>query len=130
MRVVKMTSREYLVRTWRDPFRKCLVDSLLVREVKPPKPFKQKKEKAAIWKPYRDAAERVKEETSKHSTFWAIYNLHRDLGFNPKDSYRDARKMCRQSKEWKKILRDGSDPRKMRTKEFYERLKRRPKLFE
>lgn len=130
VRVVKMASGEYLVRTWRQPFKKKLVGSLLMREAKPPKPFKQKKEKAEIWKPYQNASDRVREEMTKRSTFWGLYNLHRDLGFNPKDSYRDARKMCRQSNEWKKLLQDGSDPRKMNTKRFYERLKKAPKLFE
>jgi len=130
MRAVKMISGEYLVRTWRNPFTTRLVGSLLMREVKPAKPFKQKKERAAIWKPYHNAADRVREEMAKHSTFWALYGLHRDFGGSPKWSYLEARKMCRQSKEWKKLLRDGQDPRKMNTKAFYDRLKRRSNLFE
>jgi hypothetical protein len=132
MRVVRMGGGTYLIRTWREPFRTRLFDpnDLLMREVKPSKPKKEKAPKGSPRYYYENAADHVRNEMAKHSTLWALYNLHRDLGFNPKDSYRDARKMCRQSREWKKILRDGSDPRKMSTKAFYERLKRRPKLFE
>jgi hypothetical protein len=127
MRAVKMQSGKWLVRTWRQPFKTRLVGSLLMRMDKPRKEKKTKKSLAYISSSWIEA---VKAETAKHSTFWSLYGLWKDAGMTPEQAFREARKEVRQAREWKRLLRDRKDPRKMNTECFFSRLKRRPRLFE
>ena len=99
---------------------------MFLREIKPKK---EKGPKTSMAHRSESWIEAVKRETAKHSTFWSLYDLWKDTGMTPKQAFREAWREVRQARTWKNLLRDAKDPRKMNTEGFYERLKRRPRLF-